>query len=120
MENTLPLAKYKQPKTKIKKVWIGSYGGHYEAIFIFKRKPKLTNDTYGYEWFDEKYYCIVENKDLVIGSMYMCDFQELYPDFDFNLIKPDHIEITKVIHIELEAVFDKYGDLVTYQYNAEN
>lgn len=120
MKNTIPVAKYKHPKTQTRKVWIGSYGGHYEALFIFKKKPKLTKETYGYEWFDEKYYSIVENEDLVIGSMYLCDFEELYPDFDMDLIKPEHIEITKVIPIIFEAVYDKYGNLVDYKYNAEN
>lgn len=120
MKNTLPTAKYRHPKTKTKKLWVGSYGGHYEALFFFKKKPKLTKDTYGYDWFDEKYYCIVENKDLVAGSMYLGDFEILYPDFDISLLKPEHIEITKVIQIMFEAVYDDYGNLVDFSYNAEN
>lgn len=116
MKNTLPIAKYKHPKTETRKVWIGSYGGHYEALFIFKKKPKKT------EYLNDgtKYYCIVDNSDLVIGSMYLCDFEELYPDFDMNLLKPKHIEIVEVFQIMFEAVYNSYGNLVDFKYNVEN
>ena len=116
MKNTIPIAKYKHPKTQTKKVWIGSYGGHYEALFIFKKKPKKTEELND----GTKYYCIADNQDLVIGSMYMCDFEILYPDFDMNLLKPENIEITKVFPIMFEAVYNKYGDLMDFKYNAEN
>ncbi|WP_137905520.1 hypothetical protein [Chryseobacterium sp. 2VB] len=116
MKTKIPIAKYIHPKTQIKKVWIGSYGGHYEAIFFFKKKPKKTSELND----GTKYYCIVDNRDLVIGSMFMGDFKELYPDFDMNIIKPKDIEITEVIQIMFEAVYDKYGDLVSYKYNADN
>ena len=32
-------AKYIKPKTKIKRFWAGTYGGHYSAIVFFKKKP---------------------------------------------------------------------------------
>lgn len=116
MKTNIPVAKYVHPKTQTKKLWVGSYGGHYEALFFFKKKPKKTgclND-------DTKYYCIIDNKELVVGSMYLCDFEELYPDFDMNLLKPDDIEITNVFPIMFEAVYDSYGDLRDFKYNAEN
>jgi len=37
-----------------------------------------------------------------------------------ELLKPEHIEITKVFQIMFEAVYDDYGDLVDFKYNAEN
>ncbi|MDV3603804.1 hypothetical protein CMU86_11615 [Elizabethkingia anophelis] len=116
MKAGIPVAKYVHPKTEIKKVWIGSYGGHYEAVFFFKKKPKKTGEMND----GTKYYCTVDNRDLVIGSMYMNDFKEVYPDFDTSIIKPKSIEITEVIQILLEAVYDQHGDLVSHKYNAEN
>lgn len=112
----MPLAKYVHPKTQTKKIWVGSYGGYYEALFFFKKKPKKTEELND----GTKYYCIVDNKDLVIGSMYMGDFEILYPDFDMSLLKSEHIEITKVFQIMFEAVYDDYGDLIDFKYNAEN
>lgn len=85
-------------------------------MFFFKSKPKKTEELND----GTKYYCIVDNKDLIIGSMYMGDFRELYPDFDYNLLKPNHIEITEVIQIMFEAIYDEWGCLVDYKYNAEN
>lgn len=116
MKNIIPIAKYKHPKTQTKKLWVGSYGGHYDALFFFKKKPKKTGELND----STKYYCIVDNSNLVVGSMYLCDFAELYPDFDMGLLKPEHIEITKVFQIMFEAVYSPYGDLVDYKYNAEN
>lgn len=116
MKNIIPIAKYVHPKTQIKKLWVGSYGGHYDALFLFKKKPIKTE----YLYDGTKYYCIVDNGELIVGSMYLCDFEELYPEFDMNLLEPEHIEITKVFPIMLEAVYDSYGDLRDFKYNAEN
>ena len=107
---------FKYAKTEIRTVYVGTYGGHYEAMFFFKSKPKKVDEMND----GTKYYCTVTNEDLVIGSMYRGDFEELYPDFDYSKIAPDNIEITRVFKIESEAVYDKYGGLVTFNYSAEN
>lgn len=39
MATTTLIAKYNPPKLSYKNVWAGIYGGHYDAIVFFKKKP---------------------------------------------------------------------------------
>jgi len=115
-------AEFQPPKLSIRKVWAGIYGGHYNCIVFFKSKPKLSKESYGYEWFDEKYIDMVDNKDLTCGAMWYGDFEQLYPKA-FLQLKPiferRRIEIVEVFQIELEAVWDKYNELEKFEFRAD-
>ena len=115
-------AKLCPPKTSIKKVWAGIYGGHYDCIVFFKKKPKLSKEAYGYEWFDEKYIDMVENKDLTCGAMWYADFETLYPEAAIQIrpiFENRRIEIVEVFQIGLEAVWDKYNELERFEFRAD-
>ena len=108
----MKIAKYKHPQTEIRKVWVGAYGGHFDALIFFKDEPKITD------------YTSIDNK--TVGGMYLCDFRELYPDADISEIlnpennnRPYDIEVRKTIPIEIEAFFDKDGIMISYDFHAQ-
>ena len=115
-------AKLHPPKTSVKKVWAGIYGGHYDCIVFFKAKPKLSKESYGYNWFNEKYIDMIENKDLTCGAMYYCDFEKLYPNAALqikSIYEKRRIEIVEVFQIELEAVWNKYNNLEMFNFRVD-
>jgi hypothetical protein len=114
------IARYKHPKTKFKRVWVGMYGGHYDIIVFFKRKPKKSKEDYKLiDCIKGKYYDCYDNKDLIVGDMSLCDFEVLYPEVDLSPYldngRPKEIEITEVFQIKLEAVWDKYNTIEEYK-----
>lgn len=82
-----------------KTVWIGAYGGHFDALIFFNKKPRKTA------------YTSIDNE--TCGGMYLCDFQKLYPDCDISeLLNPDNhnrpyeIEVSNFIKVKLQAVWE--------------
>jgi hypothetical protein len=105
-------AKLKLPKTKTKIVWAGLYGGHYDQIVFFKKKPVKSKDPHNH--IDGDWYDCTDNKELIVGDMTLSDFQELYPKVNLKpylseIGRPKGIEIPEVFKINIEAFWDKYG-----------
>jgi hypothetical protein len=94
----------KLPTLRTRTVWAGMYGGHYTGIVFFSKKPKLSNETT--TMTQERYYCVNENIELTVGSMWLPDFEELFPDADIEQYRPTSTEITKVFKIKLTAVWE--------------
>jgi len=117
-KNKIIEANFVLPKSTKKIVWAGTYGGHYNCIVFFKSKPVLSKEHYHLSnIIDGKYYDTYENKNLIIGCMWLEQFQELYPKT--NIGNPEAIEIINVFQIKLEGFFDKYGRLVSFEFNAD-
>lgn len=116
-------AKLTLPKLETKKLWAGMYGGHYDAIVFFKEKPIFTKDEH--HRFNSPWIDCLDNKDLIIGCMDLGTFYLLFPDADISEYtqsngRPLEIEITKVFKIELTTVFNKYGDMESYDFDLDS
>ena len=105
-------AKFSIPKMECKKMWCGIYGGHYEGIVFFKQKPVLIegqeslNGRRCYDLSHDK------NANVTAGAMSLDEFNVLYPKI--NVGHARDTEITELFQIELEGVFDKQGNLLSF------
>jgi len=90
------------PKLETKTVWVGIYGGHYDAIVFFNKKPKLSKETIGHS--NIRFYDCLDNRDLIIGCMWYGDFKELFPDA--NLGEAKDIEIPEVFKLKLRTYWE--------------
>jgi hypothetical protein len=120
-------ASLKMPKISTKNIWFGIYGGHYDCITFFDRKPKKSKEDYNLiDVIKGKYYDLLENKQKIVGTMYLSEFEELYPDFDlsFHLVegnggmRPKAIEIIEVFQLKLQAYWDE-GKMRTINFDCE-
>ena len=110
------------PKIKTQKVWAGLYGGHYDVIVFFKKKPKPSNEEHNIVkpvWYD-----LMEQDKIIIGNMDLFTFRYLFPDTDLTPYtqkngRPKDIEIPEVFEIELMAPFDDYGEMVNINTNLD-
>jgi hypothetical protein len=116
-------ATIKLPELQTKKLWAGMYGGHYDVIVFFKEKPtKTSKDEHNiidFDWVE----CI-ENKDIIVGSMCLGQFYEIFPDADISEHtrednRPMEIEIPEVFEIEITTVYDEWGHMVTFKFNED-
>lgn len=114
------------PKTKKIKAWAGMYGGHYDVIVFFKKKPPLSKEPYyNPNIIDGKYYDLIEARDLgiIIGSLCLPDFKEHYPDADITPYleneRPKGIEIVEVFQIEIEGALDEWGHFRSLVFNVD-
>ena len=90
------------PPMKTKTVWCGLYGGHYDVIIFFSKKPVLSQDIHRFAGV--KYYDAYDNKKFIVGSMSLPEFIELYPDCKH--LKPTEIDIVEVFKIQLTTMWD--------------
>lgn len=109
-------------KLETKVVWAGMYGGHYDVIVFFSKKPNLsTVDTN--DFWDDMSDCKHIHKT-VIGNMALEGFYELYPNADLSAHtqadgRPKDIIILETFQIELTAPFDEYGNLLNIYTNED-
>lgn len=109
----MKIAKYKHPKMQYKTIWIGAYGGHFDALIFFEKKPKITK------------YTSIDNK--TVGGMYLCDFQRLYPDCDiselldpYNNNRPYEIEVSNFIKVKIQAVWEEDMSIIeSFDFHAQ-
>lgn len=107
------IALYKHPKMTFKTVWIGAYGGHFNALIFFAKKPKVTA------------YTSIDNK--TVGGMYLEDFQQLYPNCDISELldpnndnKPYEIEVSNFIKVKLQAAWEYDGTRIeSFDFHAQ-
>lgn len=96
----------KWPKTEVKKVWIGGYFNHYNAIVIFDKEPVSSDEVHNY--IDGVWYDLQDNNKNIIGCLGMEDFIELYPSVDISSLINKHgyvknVEVTTLIEMALEV-----------------
>jgi hypothetical protein len=122
-------AKLTLPELKTKTVWAGLYGGHYDVIVFFDKKPIKSEFEHNHvkgDWYD-----VGDNADLVCGSMCLGQFYELFPDADLREYtqqrestdtlggRPLEIEIPKVFEIEITTIFDKHDKMDSIQFHED-
>lgn len=110
--------KMKLPLLSKRKVWIGSYGGHYECVIIFHTKPTKKKD--GWNSLTQKNYSIVDlldNKKNIAASMWKCDFDWIYPDS--NIPPPKAIEVTTLYEREIEGFWDDDNRMIFAEFTAD-
>lgn len=114
-------AKFTLPKMTTKRVFIGAYGGHYDAVVIFGEKPRPSADTHNIikrEWYD----CL-DNKESIIGCVELCEFERLFPGIDLAPIlhrgRPREIEVTDIMEARLTACFDDYGKMSSFYFDLD-
>ncbi len=121
MSKPIQRATFTPPKLTRKRVWLGAYGGHYDIVVMFAKKPthyqmdKTTHDMFkGPE--HEVIDCLAEQKaGNLVGDMDPGDFTEAFPGLDLSAIltngRPKAIEIAKgdLIQVELMLPLDEYG-----------
>jgi hypothetical protein len=111
-------AKLKLPVLKTKTVWYGLYGGHYNCIVFFKTKPIKSDEPYYLpDVIDGKYYDLLDNKDLIIGCMWLNDFNVLFPGAKVG--KPKGIEVLQVHQMELTTMLDEDDKMYTLNFRAD-
>lgn len=109
------------PVLQTKTVWAGMYGGHYDVIVFFSKKPKkfslreLKKHYFIKDGnFPNGYYDCLHNDDLIIGDMNLSDFLDLF-NVDLSQYlengRPKDTEIIEVFRLELTTVFDEHGQL---------
>lgn len=109
-------AELKPRRYKTAKCWYGLYGGHYNVIVFFKKKPTHYVD---YRTVPNCLDLLEESAHKnILGSMYLEDFLEM-SGLDRNDFIPEDIEIVKVHRIEVTFPADEYGDMETHQFNVD-
>lgn len=107
------IAKYSPPELSIRNVWAGLYGGHYDVIVFFKERPNLKID-----------FPLLENANLIVGAMYLCDFVELYPGVDLSAYtqpngRPLSTEVEDTFQMTLEAYWEDTHEARSKKYHFE-
>lgn len=89
-------------KTTKRKCWIGSYGGHFNVVVVFNKKPvKAKKGTW-----NEGEYETTENN---VAGTFDCDsFNEWFG----TDIKPNDTRITTIEQYEVTAIWDEYNQIV--------
>jgi hypothetical protein len=111
------------PKLRTITVWIGAYGGHYDIVVLFRKKPThyCTDDT-----FDQKIVNLSKEHEAgnILADMHPAMLQELFPTLDLKPIlknngRPVAIEILSngLIKAEIAAPIDEDGDFVLPVHN---
>lgn len=93
------------PRLTTKKVWIGSYGGHFDIVVVFTKKPKKGKRG---DWNEGWIAAYDENKDIVAGIF---DRENFALWFDIDIV-PEDIEIRGVEQYELTAVWNEFGQII--------
>lgn len=117
-------------KLKKKKVWAGVYGGHYDIIVFFSKKPKrisrkaLQKLYYIAEGrWPKGYYDCMSNESLIIGDMGLPLFQKMFGvdlSEHLNNGRPKDTEIIELFQIELTAPFDENGNMLHFHIDWAN
>lgn len=97
-----PVLKMKLPKLKKKRVWIGAYGGHFDIVVVFQKRPiKLPDDT-----LESRFRFVAQSSD----EPARIDREEFEAWFGVD-IEPTATEVDSVREYDLTGVFDRFGQL---------
>lgn len=106
------------PKLKAVKLWAGLYGGHYDIIVFFKKKPTNRMDDNGDARSNGKFVdCLAENDaDNIFADMGTGNFEIWFPNVDLTPYtqengrpKDTEIPYKDLFRIELMLPLDDYG-----------
>jgi hypothetical protein len=117
MQN-MKVANLKLPPITSREVWIGSYGGHYDAIVIFHTKPIKSKD--GWNSVTQRSCSMVDllaNKKCIAACMWCCDFEELYPSA--KIPAPKEIEVTTLYKRIIEGFWTDDDRLLFPTFDAD-
>lgn len=120
MKRKVTNAKLVLPELEYRKVWAGLYGGHYDVIVFFSKKPAKAKEAYRKGW--KVLYDCLENEKLIVGDMSLCDFRTLYPNVDLTPYtqengRPKEIEVTEIFQLNLQCTWDKYGKMEDFRFH---
>ena len=94
------------------------YGGHYSCIVFFNEYPKMSDEPYYLrDIIDGHYFDLLDNEKIIVGCMWLEEFNELYPDAMVGL--PKDIQVTEVFEMELEGYFDEDGKMTSHEFHAD-
>ncbi len=102
--NDMESAKLTLPRMKTKTVWCGTYGGHYNQIVFFSKKPVASTEEHNHisgVWYD----CL-DNKEIIVGDMGYEEFMELYPTA--NIPYPTDIEVVVLTQIKITTIWEEW------------
>lgn len=112
-------AKFTPPKMKTIKLWAGLYGGHYDVIVFFHKKPTNRMDDKGDTRSKGEYVdCLAEHEaSNIYGDMGTGNFEIWFPDVDLSPYtqengrpKDTEVPYKDLFRIELTLPVDEYGD----------
>lgn len=92
---------------KTKRVWIGSYGGHFNIVVVFTEKPKKCEE--------ENCYHSFQNKNILAGIFDASTFNDW---FGTN-ISPTDTDIRSLEQYDLTACWDEFEQIVGLDTNAD-
>ncbi len=111
-------ATFNPPKLKTVKLWAGLYGGHYDMIVFFKKKPKNRMDMQGDARSNGDFVdCLAEQTDEnIFGDMGMGNFEDWFTEVDLTPFtqangRPRETEVpySDLFQIQLTVPVDEYG-----------
>lgn len=110
------------PKLSTRKVWVGAYGGHYDVITIYRKKPRLI-------WLafeDERSY----SDEHLIGTFSTDTWDRWFGGIEIlvekgildpeNYNRPFDTQVRKVAPLWITAPFDEHGYLDGYVTEADH
>lgn len=103
------LIRLKLPKPETRTVWVGKYGGHYTGVVIFSERPKRCSQKFANDGNKSlnvpTFFDMIENENIIIGSMDVGHFNEIYPKN--NIPDPKGLEIYRVHKVRMQIMLDK-------------
>lgn len=84
-------------KLKTKRCWVGCYGGHFDVVVVFSKKPKKAKEGE----YNEGEYCRRLNKEIEVGVFDKWEFNQWFG----TDIQPDNTRLEKVELYHLTAVW---------------
>lgn len=108
------------PGMKTKRLWVGAYGGHYDIVIFFMKKPTTRID-------ETRFIDLLKEKENIVASMDTGDFDSWFGGigalstiFQKNgRPKDTEIEIDNLIQLEITAPFDRHGRLIGFEPRAD-
>lgn len=123
MKGKIQSAKFTGIKSTTKKYWLGCYGGHYDIVVLFRKKPTHTcisdKDVVYIDCLEES------NAGNIAGDMALDDFITYFPGLDISTLlkngrpKDTEIPVNGLLQVELTAPIDKYGRLISVNFHAD-
>jgi hypothetical protein len=109
--------RFRLPKLTTRKYWVGAYGGHFDIVVVFFRKPACFEEFQGHHRGEalegQAVDMLAEQaKENIAADLPLFMFQALFPRVDLSPIlhqeRPTAIEVVKqdLLRVELQAPVD--------------
>lgn len=115
-------APLKLPQLISKKVWVGFYFNHYNAVVFFSEKPKASKEPH--QHIDGDWYDLLDNQKIVVGTLFLEDFVELFPTVNLSSYLNEHgnapeIEPSTLFQLDIEWFWDDHGKMRSFDFNID-